>query len=90
MTNHDLEKQAVQAAIEGSWKIAVDLNQKLIKNEPKNVGALNRLARAYWELGKASEAQKTYRKVLALDPYNSIATKNLQRLGKKRKKGRNH
>lgn len=87
MTNNDLEKQAVQAAIKGSWQTAVELNRQLIKNEPKNVGALNRLARAYWELGKTSEAQKAYRKVLTFDPYNSIATKNLQRLGKKRKKG---
>ena len=88
MATDDLEKQAVQAAIKGSWEQAVDLNRQLIKENPKNIAALNRLARAYWELGKISQAQKTYRKVLTFDPYNSIATKNLQRLVKKRKKSK--
>ena len=86
MVTDDLEKQAVQAAIKGSWQQAVDLNRQLIKENPKNIAALNRLARAYWELGKISQAQKTYRKVLTLDPYNSIANKNLQRIVQKRKK----
>lgn len=84
----DLEKQAVQAAIKGSWTKAVTLNQQLIKEDPKNIAALNRLARAYWELGKIDNAQKTYKKVLKIDPYNSIATKNFQRLTKRRKKGK--
>lgn len=82
----DLEKQAVLAAIKGNWQEAVELNRQLIKESPRNIAALNRLARAYWELGKSEQAQKTYRKVLTLDPYNSIATKNLQRLVKKRKR----
>lgn len=86
MITDDLEKQAVQAAIKGGWQQAVDLNRQLIKENPKDIAALNRLARAYWELGKIDQAQKTYRKVLTLDPYNTIAAKNLQRLGKKRKK----
>jgi tetratricopeptide (TPR) repeat protein len=88
MTNDDLEKQAVQAAIKGTWQKAIQLNRQIIKEDSKNIGALNRLARAYWELGKVDEAQKSYRQVLKLDPYNSIATKNLQRLVKKRKKGK--
>jgi len=88
MVTDDLEKQAVQAAIKGSWQQAVDFNRQLIKENPKNVAALNRLAKAYGELGKIDQAQKTYRKVLTLDPYNSIATKNLQRLVKKRKKSK--
>lgn len=86
MATDDLEKQAIQAAIKGSWQQAVELNRQLIKENPKNTPALNRLARAYWELGKTDQAQKTYRHVLTLDPYNSIATKNLQRLVRKRKK----
>ena len=82
----DLEKQAVQAAIKGAWQKAVDLNRQLIKNNPKNIAALNRLARAYWELDKIDEAQKTYRQVLNLDVYNAIALKNLDRLVKKKPK----
>lgn len=86
MAFSNLEKQAIQAAINGAWQKAVDLNRQLIKENPKNTAALNRLARAYWELGKNDQAQKTYKKVLTLDPYNSIAAKNLQRIVKKRKK----
>jgi len=86
MTNNNLEKQAIQAAIKGSWQKAVDLNRQILKENPKNIAALNRLARAFWELNKVDQAQKTYRKVLTFDPYNSIATKNLQRLVKKSKK----
>jgi hypothetical protein len=86
MDSDALEKQAVQAAIKGTWQKAVTLNRQLIKNNPKNVAALNRLARAYWELDQINEAQKTYRQVLRLDTYNAIALKNLDRLVKKKKK----
>ncbi len=85
--NHDhLEKQAVQAAIKGSWQKAASLNRQLIKEDPKDIAALNRLARAYWELGKTGDAQKIYRQVLKLDPYNPIATKSLERLVKRKGK----
>ena len=86
MINNNLEKQAIQAANNGNWQKAIKLNQELINDNHKNIPALNRLARAYWELGKINQAQKTYRQVLTHDPYNPIASKNLQRLGKKSKK----
>ncbi len=85
MITNDLEKQAVQTATKGAWQKAIQLNRQLIKENPKDIGALNRLARANWELGKTAQAQKTYRQVLKLDPYNSIAAKNLERLVKKRR-----
>lgn len=84
----DIEKQAIRAAIDGAWQKAINLNLQLIKDNPKNVAAMNRLARAYWELGKILQAQKAYKKVLIIDPYNSIAAKNLQRLIKRRKKSK--
>lgn len=85
--NHDqAEKQAIQAAHQGDWQKAIKINQELLKIDPKDIPALNRLARAYWELGKTSQAQKVYHQVLAHDPYNAIASKNLQRLTKKGKK----
>ena len=86
MNVDDLEKQAIQAAIKGAWIKAINLNRQLIKENSKNIAALNRLARAYWELGKTDQAKKIYKNTLTLDPYNSIAIKNLQRLSKKRKK----
>ncbi len=83
------DQQAIKAAIESDWEKAQKLNQAIIKQEPNNLSALNRLARAYAELGKIDHAQKTYRKVLKLDLNNPIASKNLERLtkaGKTRKK----
>lgn len=84
MNNDNLEKQAIQAATAADWKKALQLNQNIIKNNSKNVPALNRLARAHWELGEVEKAKKTYRQVLTLDPYNTIAAKNLQRVAKKK------
>ena len=71
----NLEKQAIQAAIKGNWSQAIEFNNQLIKKNPQNIAAFNRLAKALWELGKVSQAKKTYQKVLRFDPYNEIAKK---------------
>lgn len=83
-----LEKQAIKTALEGKWEQSIKLNQKLLKEEPKNIPALNRLARAFWEKDELAKAKKTYQQVLSLDPYNPIAAKNLKRIvvSRKRKK----
>ena len=41
--------------------------------------ALNRLARAYSELGMLGKARETATKVLKIDPYNNIASKSLSK-----------
>lgn len=76
----DLQKQAIVAALNCHWPEALRLNLELIKHEPNNVECLNRLAKAYFELGNFKEAQKFYKEVLDLDPYNSIAQKNLKKI----------
>lgn len=80
MTTAHLEKLAIKAAIESDWEKAQKLNLAIVKKNPQDLSALNRLARAYAELGKIEEARKTYRKVLSLDRDNPIASKNLERL----------
>jgi len=80
MDTAHLEKQAIKAAIESDWGKAQKLNLAIIKQNPQDLSALNRLARTYAELGKIEQARKTYRKVLSLDRYNPIASKNLERL----------
>lgn len=75
-----LEQQAIKAAMKGAWDQALELNQKILKLEPKNTAALNRLARAFWEKGNLDSARKSYRQVLSIDRYNTIASKNLTRL----------
>lgn len=80
-----LEKKAIEAAVRGAWQKAIDLNSKILKKNAKNIPALNRLARAYWETGNLASTKKIYQKVLKFDQYNPIATKNLKRLANRGK-----
>ncbi len=82
MTITALEEQAIKATLDQNWAKAIEINQKILKESPKNIPALNRLSRAYWETGKISQAIKTYKKVLNFDRLNPIANKNLKRLTK--------
>jgi tetratricopeptide (TPR) repeat protein len=66
---------AINFALSGSWKEAVKVNLQIISQDPEDVDALNRLARAYSELGKISEASSITKKVLKIDPVNPIARK---------------
>lgn len=75
-----MEQQAIESAISGAWEIALSLNKKILKLDPKNIPALNRLARAYCETGNYPLTKKTYQKVISLDSVNHIALKNLKRL----------
>lgn len=76
----ELHKLAIDAALSSDWIKAEEINKKIIKIEPENTECLNRLGRALLELEKVKQAKKTYQSVLKLDPYNSIAQKNLKRL----------
>ncbi|HUS60298.1 MAG TPA: hypothetical protein VMX76_02870 [Nevskiaceae bacterium] len=80
-----LEEKAIEAAIQGAWQKAIDLNNKILKKNVKNIPALNRLARACWETGNLASTKKIYQKVLKFDQCNPIATKNLKRLANRGK-----
>lgn len=71
---------AIQMALQGRWEEAVDLNRTLIESFPTDVDAYNRLGKAMTELGRYADARNAYEKALEVDPVNSIARKNLQRL----------
>lgn len=75
-----LKNQAIQTALTGDWKTAVEINKELLDEEPKDIDALNRLALAYQVLGKIKSAKSTYQKVLKIDPLNPIALRNLKQL----------
>lgn len=74
----NLPQQAIKAALNGNFESAVKLNKDILKDEPLNIDALNRLAKAYLELGKLNMARKFYGKVLKIDSYNPIASKNIK------------
>lgn len=77
---HQRSKQAVALAMQGRWQEAIAANKLIIENFPRDVEAYNRLGRAYMELGEYSAAREAYQQALAIDPYNTIAKKNLDRL----------
>jgi Tetratricopeptide repeat len=72
--------QAIQMALESKWEEAVALNRTIVESLPNDVDAWNRLGKGLLELGRYREAHEAYGKSLALDPVNSIAKRNLDRL----------
>lgn len=73
-------KKAIALAMEGRWREAVAANKIIIENYPDAVDAYNRLGRAYMELGEYSLAREAYSRTKEIDPYSTIAEKNLRRL----------
>ncbi|MBI4099821.1 tetratricopeptide repeat protein [Candidatus Microgenomates bacterium] len=70
---------AIDAALKCNWAAAVAANAKILKATPCDIDCLNRLGRAYLELGDQKRAATYFRKVLKIDRYNPIAQKNLSR-----------
>ncbi len=75
----ELAQRAIAAALAGDWKQAVKVNTQILHIEPNNLDALNRIARAYCEIGNVEKAKRTSKKVLKLDPFNGIASKCLKK-----------
>lgn len=77
---HELHDQAIRRALQGDWESAVELNLEILESFPQNIAALNRLGRAYTELGQKEAAKDAYEQVLKIDKYDTIASKNLKLL----------
>ena len=77
---YNKHQEAIQHALDGNWELAVELNLAILDEVPENIAALNRLGRAYTELGQKDAAKTVYQKVLEIDKYNSIALKNIKLL----------
>jgi tetratricopeptide (TPR) repeat protein len=73
-------KQAITLAMQGRWQEAITVNKLILESFPKDVEAYNRLGRAYSELGEYASARDAYQQTLAIDQFNTIAKKNLDRL----------
>lgn len=84
----DLAHQAIQAALKGEWRVAENLNRRILEVNTQDIDALLRLANARAQLGKIKEAQTVYKKILKLEPHNLFAVRSLDRL-KKVKRGTN-
>lgn len=75
----DLAQKSVSAALCGDWKEAISLNKEILAQDPQNIDALNRLARAYSEIGNIKKAKALSQKVLKIDPFNTIAAKSVRK-----------
>ena len=73
----DPAQEAIQAALKGEWDQAIQLNKAILQSNPKDVDALNRMAKAYFEKGDIKNAKSFAKKTLDIDPFNTIATKCL-------------
>ena len=71
---------AIMLATQSRWEEAVQANLDILRRFPADVDALNRLGKASLELGRYAEARDAYGKSVELEPSNTIARKNLQRL----------
>lgn len=75
----NLAQKAIEAATSGKWKEAVEINLEILENSPEDIDALNRLARAYAELGKVKQAIRTAQRVLKISHFDQIAKKNIEK-----------
>lgn len=72
---------AIKFALDQDWKKAIRTNLELLEIDAEDIASYNRLAYAYLKNGHIEKAKTTYKKVLKIDKYNPIATKNLKWLG---------
>ncbi len=86
ISDHPTAENAIAAALAQDWKEAIRVNLAILKSDRNDLEALCRLAFAYLKTGQLLAAKRTYQKVLALDKYNQIATKNLKKMTSLKKK----
>lgn len=79
-------EDAIAAALVQDWKKAIAVNSAILKADKTDIDALCRLGFAYLKSGQLTSAKRIYQKVLLLDQYNQIATKNLKKLSALKKK----
>ena len=75
-----LGDQAVRLAVSSRWDEAVNVNRDLVRLFGDDADALNRLGKALSEVGQITEARKAYGRSIEMDPTNTIARRNLDRL----------
>jgi hypothetical protein len=73
-------EQAVQFAMQSRWDDAITANRAIITAFPREADAHNRLGKALSEIGKIKEAREAYQQALEIEPTNTIARRNLDRL----------
>lgn len=75
-----LKDIAIKCALENKWDDAIQANLEILSQNAEDVDTLNRLGFAYLQTSNITEAEKTYNKVIEIDPSNPIAKKNLKKI----------
>lgn len=75
-----LNDQAIKLAVNSRWAEAANANKEFLRVFGDEPEALNRLGKAQTELGQVTEARKSYGRAIEVDPTNTIARRNLDRL----------
>jgi len=78
----DNAQKAISLALLGNWEEAIKVNLSIIKENPDDIDSLNRIGRAYCEIGKISKAKSFFKKALSIDPFDPIAQKAYEKLKK--------
>jgi hypothetical protein len=72
--------EAIELALANRWVEAVQVNRGIMDRFGPDEDTLNRLGKAYTELGQLTEATEAYKGTLKMNPVNPIAVKNLSKL----------
>lgn len=72
--------QAVRLAISSRWDEAATANREVLKVFGDDPDAFNRLGKSLTELGTVADARAAYARSIELDPTNTIAKRNLDKL----------
>ncbi|OGK62639.1 hypothetical protein A2334_03290 [Candidatus Roizmanbacteria bacterium RIFOXYB2_FULL_38_10] len=75
-----LEQHAIDAAMNLQWQNAIELNNQIIKLNKDNESAHLRLGFIYLQLKDVTKAKRYYSKALKIQPRNSVALQNLERI----------
>jgi hypothetical protein len=72
--------EAIELALQNKWLEAVQVNRGIMDRFGPDEDTLNRLGKAYTELGQHDDAVDAYKSTLKMNPVNPIAQKNLAKL----------
>lgn len=75
-----LRQQAIAAAKNADWTMAITTNQQIVEQNPLDLEAMNRLGLAYLKNSQTKEAKATFQRVLEIDKSNIIANKHLKNI----------
>lgn len=75
-----LKDQAIKCALNNSWTEAIQINQSILEENPKDIDTLNRLGYSYLKCLELKKAKEMFEKVVSYDKTNPIAIKNLKKI----------